>query len=43
MNELGIDATRFGIATLGESQPAADNDSREGRRMNRRVEFTVID
>jgi outer membrane protein OmpA-like peptidoglycan-associated protein len=43
VNELGIDATRFGIATLGESQPAADNDSREGRRLNRRVEFTIID
>lgn len=43
VNELGVDATRFGIATLGESQPVADNSTREGRRMNRRVEFTVID
>ncbi len=43
VNELGIDATRFGIATLGESQPAADNGTRAGRSLNRRVEFTVID
>lgn len=43
VNEHGIDATRFGIATLGESQPVADNATREGRAMNRRVEFTAID
>ena len=43
VNEHGVDATRFGIATLGESQPAADNGTRAGRSLNRRVEFTVID
>ena len=43
VNQLGLDATRFGIATLGESQPAAENDTPEGRALNRRVEFTVVD
>ena len=42
VNQHGIDAKRFGIATFGESQPAADNSTREGRALNRRVEFTPI-
>ena len=37
----GIDADRLQAAGLGESQPVADNDTEEGRRANRRIEFVV--
>lgn len=42
VNQHGIDARRFGIATFGESQPVADNSTAAGRARNRRVEFTPI-
>ncbi|MEM9747972.1 MAG: OmpA family protein [Actinomycetota bacterium] len=37
----GIDADRLQAAGLGESQPVADNETEEGRRANRRIEFVV--
>lgn len=37
----GIDAGRMTSAGYGESQPVADNDSDEGRELNRRVELKV--
>jgi|GEM_PF-2745110 len=36
---LGVAADRLGTRALGDSQPAASNDTAEGRRANRRVEI----
>ncbi|MFQ5667082.1 MAG: OmpA family protein [Candidatus Binatia bacterium] len=37
----GIDPKRMTVAGLGESQPVASNDTRDGRAQNRRVELRV--
>jgi len=37
MIEQGIPADRITASGMGESQPVADNSTREGRAMNRRV------
>jgi outer membrane protein OmpA-like peptidoglycan-associated protein len=37
----GIDAARLSSAGFGLELPIADNDSEEGRRVNRRVEFHI--
>ncbi len=42
LNGKGIDSKRLNIKYFGESQPAAENTSREGRRKNRRVEFKIL-
>lgn len=37
--DLGIAASRLGTRALGDSDPAASNDTAEGRQANRRVEI----
>ncbi|MFK7772815.1 MAG: OmpA family protein [Saprospiraceae bacterium] len=37
----GVTATRMASAGYGESQPIGDNKTSEGRKMNRRVEFSL--
>jgi outer membrane protein OmpA-like peptidoglycan-associated protein/tetratricopeptide (TPR) repeat protein len=44
----GVDRSRMVLKALGENEPAADNmkdgkDNPEGRQLNRRVEFKIID
>ncbi len=39
----GIDLSRLSAVGYGESRPMADNKTRDGRRMNRRVELQVIE
>jgi outer membrane protein OmpA-like peptidoglycan-associated protein len=38
----GVDASRLSSHSYGESQPVADNDTPEGRRLNRRVELNIV-
>jgi len=38
----GVDAGRLNAKGYGESSPIADNSTREGRKMNRRVELRVL-
>lgn len=37
----GIDSTRLEVDGFGESQPIADNSTRDGRQQNRRVEVII--
>lgn len=39
---LGIDENRLSTKAFGESMPKASNDTDEGRAINRRVEFKVV-
>lgn len=41
--EKGIDPERLITKGYGEKRPIGDNSTSEGRRMNRRVEFKVVD
>lgn len=41
--EQGLDPQRFETVGLGESEPVAPNDTREGRALNRRVELEVTE
>lgn len=38
----GVSSSRMSYNGYGESQPVADNGTREGRNMNRRVEFSLF-
>lgn len=39
----GVKAEKIEITSYGESKPAADNDTDEGRALNRRVEVLVVE
>ena len=39
----GVAAERMTAEGKGEKEPVADNDTEEGRQLNRRVEFTITD
>jgi outer membrane protein OmpA-like peptidoglycan-associated protein len=39
----GIDALSIEAIGYGESEPVATNDTEEGRQLNRRVEFTILE
>jgi OOP family OmpA-OmpF porin len=41
--QKGLDQQRLTVQGYGEEQPIADNTTVEGRKMNRRVEFEVLD
>ena len=41
-NEFAIDASRLESEGKGETQPVADNKSKEGKVLNRRVEFVKL-
>lgn len=43
VKQSGIDAARLEAAGFGESRPAADNATPEGRQANRRVELVRLD
>ena len=38
----GVSSRRLSYVGFGETKPIADNDTREGRQLNRRVEFNLI-
>lgn len=40
--EKGVAEDRLSVEYFGESKPAETNETREGRRKNRRVEFTIV-
>ncbi len=40
---LGVDASRFTTAGMGEDFPIASNDTEEGRDQNRRVDVILLD
>lgn len=42
VNDFGIDASRLETEGMGETQPIADNKTREGKSLNRRVEFIKL-
>jgi len=43
LGERGIAADRLSAKGYGEAEPVADNESDEGRELNRRVELKIVD
>jgi outer membrane protein OmpA-like peptidoglycan-associated protein len=41
--DAGIDPSRITVIGHGAEKPIADNSKREGRQLNRRTEFTIIE
>lgn len=41
--DKGIDLSRITTVSYGESKPIADNSTEEGRKINRRVEFIIVE
>lgn len=39
----GVDLARFEVEGKGSSEPIATNENEEGKKLNRRIEFVVID
>ena len=42
MDQFDIDTFQVTVKGMGESQPLADNQTQEGRRLNRRVDISII-
>lgn len=38
----GLNSSRFTISGMGEADPIGDNETDEGRALNRRVEFSIV-
>lgn len=43
MVDRGVEGGRLTSEGYGESTPVADNNTRDGRRLNRRVEFVIVE
>lgn len=43
LTATGIDPTRISVVGYGAEKPMADNTNREGRQLNRRTEFTIVE
>jgi len=43
LTERGIAADRMSAKGYGESEPVADNETDEGRELNRRVELKILE
>ena len=42
MVENGVNVERLSALYFGETDPVADNSTKEGRQTNRRVEMTIV-
>jgi outer membrane protein OmpA-like peptidoglycan-associated protein len=42
MTSLGLDSNRISTVGAGDTKPVADNKTKEGRLINRRVEVTIL-